>query len=278
MPVGALNNAHEPLNFFTVYRPEGEFTILPSTWHDTGISVWGEVCSWSYEFQVIAGLDAFMFNRDNFIKYGAASPYEFKVANNYGFAARIDNRSFKNLRLSLSGYYGHSMHNSFPNDLKDTRYKDIKGRTWIGSFDFSFKGKNLIVRGNADYGHVDDAVTISTIKRNMTSNNAPYKKTPVGQSAVTYGAEAGYDILGLSDKIQDKLYLFGRYEYYDPYIPASDQQDYTFTDVHRIAAGINWLPIPQIAVKAEFSERFRTERYNNEPSVSIGIAYMGFFK
>ena len=278
VPVGALNNAHEPLNFFTVYRPEGESTILPSTWHDTGIGLWGEIGKWSYEFQVIAGLDAFMFNRDNFVKYGAASPYEFKVANNYGFAVRIDNRSIKNLRLSVSGYYGNSMHNSFPNDMKDTRYKDIKGSTWIGSFDFSYKGRNLIIRGNADYGHVDDAVTISTIKRNMTSNNAPYKKTPVGQSAITYGAEAGYDILGLTDKIQDKLYLFGRYEYYDSYIPASDQQDYTFTDVHRIAAGINWLPIPQIAVKAEFSERFRKDNYNNEPSVSIGIAYMGFFK
>ena len=31
VPVGGLNNAHEPLNFFTVYRPEGEYTILPST-------------------------------------------------------------------------------------------------------------------------------------------------------------------------------------------------------------------------------------------------------
>ena len=32
VPVGGLNNAHEPLNYFTVYRPEGEYTILPSTW------------------------------------------------------------------------------------------------------------------------------------------------------------------------------------------------------------------------------------------------------
>ncbi|MBO7111493.1 MAG: hypothetical protein J6W18_06045 [Bacteroidaceae bacterium] len=275
VPVGALNNAHEPLNFFTVYRPEGEFTILPSTWHDTGIGLWGDFGKWSYEFQVIAGLDAFMFNRDNFVKYGAASPYEFKVANNYGFALRVDNRSIKNLRLSLSGYYGNSMHNSFPNDMKDTRYKDIKGSTAIGCFDFSYKGRNLIIRGNADYGYVSDAVTISTVKRNMTSNNAPYKKTPVGKAAITYGGEAGYNILGKAD---EKLFVFGRYEFYDPYIPAADQQDYTFTDVHRIAAGINWLPIPQIAVKAEFSERFRSERYNNEPSVSIGIAYMGFFK
>ena len=275
VPVGALNNAHEPLNFFTVYRPEGEFTILPSTWHDTGIGLWGDFGKWSYEFQMIAGLDAFMFNRDNFVKYGAASPYEFKVANNYGFVRRIDNRSIKNLRLSLSGYYGNSMHNSFPKDMKDTRYKDIKGRTAIGCFDFSYKGRNLIIRGNADYGYVSDAVTISTVKRNMTSNNAPYKKTPVGKAAITYGGEAGYNILGKAD---EKFFVFGRYEFYDPYIPAADQQDYTFTDVHRIAAGINWLPIPEIAVKAEFSERFRSERYNNEPSVSIGIAYLGFFK
>ncbi len=89
VPVGGLNNAHEPLNFFTVYRPEGEYTILPSTWHDTGISLWGEAGKWRYEAQVIAGLDAFMFDRDNFVGNGAGSPYEFKVANNYGFAARV---------------------------------------------------------------------------------------------------------------------------------------------------------------------------------------------
>jgi opacity protein-like surface antigen len=33
VPVGLNNAHHEPLNFFTVYRPEGENTILPSTWH-----------------------------------------------------------------------------------------------------------------------------------------------------------------------------------------------------------------------------------------------------
>ena len=32
VPVGLNNSRHEPLNFFTVYRPEGENTILPSTW------------------------------------------------------------------------------------------------------------------------------------------------------------------------------------------------------------------------------------------------------
>ncbi|MCR4824058.1 MAG: hypothetical protein K5849_01745 [Bacteroidales bacterium] len=280
VPVGGLNNAHEPLNFFTVYRPEGEYTILPSTWHDTGISLWGRAGDWRYEALVIAGLDAFMFDRDHFVKNGAGSPYEFKVANKLGFAARIDNHSVENLRVSLSGYYGQSMHNSYPNDMWNTRYADVKGHTLIGAFDFAYTGKNLIVRGNADFGYVSDASTISTVKRNLTSNNAPYKKTPVGQSAVAAGLEAGYDILHLFEGVKDreqKLYLFGRYEYYDSYIPASDQPDYPYTDKQRIAVGFNWLPIPQIAVKAEYSHRFLKSQYNNEPSVSLGIAYMGFF-
>ena len=280
VPVGGLNNAHEPLNFFTVYRPEGEFTILPSTWHDTGISIWGKAGNWKYEALMVAGLDAFMFDRDNFIKNGAGSPFEFKVANNYGFAARIDNTSISNLRLSLSGYAGNSMHNTYPNDLTNTRYADIKGTTLIGSFDFQYKSDNLIIRGNADYGHVSDASTISTVKRNMTANNAPYRKLPVGSAAVAAGVESGYDILHLFGRHLDKsekLYVFGRYEYYDSYIPAKDQQEYGFTQKHRMAVGINWLPLPQIAVKAEYSKRFLSPMYNDEPSVSVGIAYMGFF-
>ena len=76
---------------------------------------------------------------------------------------------------------------------------------------------------------------------------------------------------------EQKLYLFGRYEYYDPYMPAADQPDYPYTDKHRIAVGFNWLPVPQIAVKAEYSHRFLPSQYNNEPSISLGIAYMGFF-
>lgn len=60
-----LNNAHhEPLNFFTVYRPEGENTILPSTWHQTGVSLWGRYSKFKYELQFLEGLDAMQFDRD----------------------------------------------------------------------------------------------------------------------------------------------------------------------------------------------------------------------
>lgn len=69
--------------------------------------------------------------------------------------ARIDNYSLKGLRVGLSGYYGRSMHNAYPNDLHNTRYAGVKGRTFIGALDFEYKGRRVIVRGNADYGHVE---------------------------------------------------------------------------------------------------------------------------
>lgn len=287
VPVGLTNAHHEPLNYFTVYRPEGEATILPCTWHDTGISIWGRLGDFRYEVQMLAGLDAFMFDRENWIQGGAGSPFEFKVANKYGFAARIDNYTLPGLRVGLSGYYGQAMHNSYPHEFEGEdangnkkTYDGTKGRVAIGAIDFTFNRYNWIVRGNADYGYLSNASTISKIKRNLTSNNAPYKKTPVGKNAVAVGIEAGYDVFSQIGKLREdnqKLYLFGRYEYYNSYIPAKDQSKYEYTGKNRIAFGVNYYPIPQIAVKAEYSKRFFKSQYNNEPSVSLGVAYQGFF-
>ena len=277
VPVGGLNFEHEPLNYFSVYRNEGEFTILPSTWHDTGISLWGRTANWRYEVLVTAGMDGFMFDRDHFVHYGAKSPYEYRVANNLGYAARVDNYSIEGLRVGLSAFYGQAMHNAYPNDMHNTRYAGVKGHTFVAAFDFTHKGRRHIVRGNADYGYVGDAATISTIKRNLAANNSPYRKTPVGQQAVAAGVEAGYDILPWFGVKEGRLYAFSRYEYYDSYIPAAGQQDYPFTDKQRIAAGFNWLPIPQIAIKGEYSRRFLKSPYNDEPSINLGVTYMAFF-
>ena len=282
VPVGLTNAHHEPLNFFTVYRPEGEATILPCTWHDTGISLWGRTGDFRYEVQLIAGLDGFLFDRDNWIQNGAGSPFEFKVANKYGFAARIDNYTLPGLRIGLSGYYGRSMHNTFPHDLETegNKYKDIKGTVAIGAVDFTYNDHNWIIRGNADYGYVGDAAAISEAKRNINATDAPYKKSPVAKNAVAIGIEAGYDMFSQIHKTRrtkQKLYLFGRYDFYDSYLPDAQQAQYEYTKKIRMTAGVNYYPIPQVAVKAEYSKRFLKSQYNDEPSVSLGIAYEGFF-
>ena len=283
VPVGLNNAHHEPLNYFTVYRPEGENTILPSTWHDTGISFWGRAGRFKYELQLVAGLNAMLFNRDKWIHHGAGSPFEFKPANQYGVAARIDYYAMPGLRFGISGYYGNSAHNTYPNDLKGDGkpYDDVKGTVAIGSVDMTLKRWNWIVRGQADYGYVGDTDKLNTIKdAKAHASNSPVKSAMIGKNAVSVGLEAGYDIFSQIASLRNdnqKLYLFGRYEYYDSYIPANNKEMFDYTNVSRIAFGVNYHPLPQIAVKLDYSKRILKSPYNHEPSLNIGVAYEGWF-
>ena len=279
VPIGLTNANHEPLNFFTVYRPEGENTIMPCTWHQTGISFWGRYKDFRYEAQFLAGLNADNFTNTNWIKKGTSSPLEFEVANKYGVALRIDNYSIPGLRIGLSGYYGESIGNSYPRNANgvDAEYK---GQVAVGAVDFTYQGHNWIVRGQADYGYLGDADQLKYVYNRLNSKS-PYKHSAfVSKNAYAVGIEAGYDIFSQIQKLRDdhqKLYVFGRYEQYNPYASNTKGTAYDYTEVKRMAVGVNYHPVPQIVIKAEYSNRFLKSLYNNEPSVNIGIAYEGFF-
>ena len=280
VPVGLNNAHHEPLNYFTVYRPEGENTIMPSTWHQTGVSLWGRSGDFRYEAQFVAGLNADNFTNVNWIKNGPKSPLEFDVANKYGVALRLDNYTLPGLRIGLSGYYGHSIGNSYPNNAAgvDAEYK---GQVVIGALDFTYKGHNWIVRGQADYGYLGDAAQLKYVYNRLNSKS-PYKHSAfVSKNAYAVGIEAGYDVFSQIKSLRDRqkqLYVFGRYEAYNPYASQTKGTAYNYTDVKRMAFGVNYHPIKQIAVKAEYSTRLLKTIYNDEPSVNVSVAYEGFFK
>ena len=283
VPVGAVNKHHMPIEFYTVYRPEGESSMLPCTWHQTGVSVWGQVGKLRYEAMFLSGLDAERFGADCFVKYGAASPYEFKIANSYAGAARIDFQPIGGLRLSASGYCG----TTFNNTLKSigTKYEKVKGVLTIGAFDFQYRRSNLTVRGNALMAHLSDADEITAFNKNFPTHvgqdGSPSKHQPVASDAATAGGEIGYNVFGHIERFaaeNQKFIVFGRYEYYNSMLKGTNAAAYEWCEKQRIALGINYYPVPEIVVKAEYSERFFKSPYNNEPSVSVGVAYCGWFK
>ena len=280
VPVGMTNNNHTPNMFFGVYRPEGENNIMPCTWHETGVSVWGKAGSWRYEVQLLPSLNSNFFNDAGWIHNGSASPYEFRPANGISSAARVDWTGIDGLRLSLSGYVG----NSFNNDITTTvynetsRYYGAKGTVMIGAFDFAYRNRWLTVRGNADYGHLGDAALISTRNKNQTTMTGnPYSHTTVGEAAWDAGVEAGVNLLAWSNSC-GQLYLFGRYDHYDSFVPAEGLTDVEWAERQCVSAGINYCPIPEIAIKAEGGMRMLASQYNNEPFVAVGITWTGFFK
>ncbi len=279
VPVGLNNAHHEPLSYFTVYRPEGENTIMPSTWHQTGVSFWGRAGKFRYEAQFLGGLNADQFTNVGWIHKGHKSPMEFDVANKYAAALRIDNYSIPGLRIGLSGYYGHSIGNTYPNDANGTG-ATYQGKVAIGAIDFTYNAHNWIVRGQADYGYLGNASELKYMYNRLNSKS-PFKHSAfVSGNAYAMGIEAGYDIFSQIQSMRqqgERLYLFGRYEAYNPYASDTKGISYDYTAVKRMAVGLNYHPIKQIVIKAEYSKRFLKSKYNNEPSVNIGVAYEGFF-
>lgn len=279
VPIGGTNAHHEPDQFFGVYRPEGENTIMPCTWHEVGITLLGQAGNWKYQAMFLPGLDSERFGNSGWIHDGSASPFEFKIANNYAFAARIDNTSVPGLRLSLSGYVGNSFRNTLYN-TSNASNDGVKGTVSIGAFDFAYRNSHVIARGYFDYGHLSDAAHISKFNISM-SKNSTSKRQAVASDAIAAGVEAGYDIFSIMHShtvANQRLYVFGRYDYYDSmYKTESGITNLNWCKRQNVTVGVNWYPIKQVIVKGEYSNRLMDKPYNNEPSVSIGIAFSGWF-
>jgi hypothetical protein len=281
VPVGGTNNAHLPTEFFGVYRPEGENTIIPCTWHETGIEIWGRIKGWRYDVMLIPSLNSSMFSVSGWAHDGSASPYEFRVANKLAVAARVDNTSIRGLRIGVSGFVGNTFRNDIITDESSSRYADVKGTAVIGSLDFSYKTGGLVMRGSGLYGYLSDCELISVYNSTLPhSSQAPYPQTLVGQAAWTAGGEIGYNIFHhhTNPKLdRHKLYLFARYEYYDSYIPGHAMTDYEWTNRHCISGGLNYSPLREIVIKAEGGVRLLKQQYNPEPWCALAITWAGMF-
>jgi len=277
VPVGLTNSRHEPDKYFTVYRQEGESTILPCTWHQIGISFWGQHEGWKYEFQLLPGLNSRLFNNSEWINGASASPYEYTVANTLAGAFRIDNTSINNVRIGLSGYVGGTDNDAYPRVVNSSEKTSTtaKGTVFIASADVQYIGRHFIARGNGDFGYLTNASAIGTSNKNSDNSTfSPYNHTLVGKMAWAAGFESGLDIFSFIPAIKDQqLFIFKRFEAYDSYVPADETVDYKWTDKKRIAVGLNYMPVKGLIVKAEYSHRFMAKQYNPEPSINIGIMY-----
>ncbi len=280
VPVGLNNEHHEPVNFFGTVRPEGETTIIPNTWHETGVEIFGQFgrkwASFDYELMVVEGLNANGFDRNNWVGEGRQGIFEEDNFTSPGYVARLNYHGVPGLRLGGSFYY---CHNTGSNSDKPQTYNfDTPLRIW--SVDAEYYNRWVIARGNLLGGRLGNSDQLSA-KNGRLSNLSPYNRTsPIAQKAVSYGVEAGLRVKGFvgNAKMPD-LIPFCRYEYYNPqqkvvgnYV--ADQRLKTSMWV----AGINYRPLPYIVIKADYTKRrIGGGAYNNENEFALGVAFAGWF-
>lgn len=288
IPVGLTNAHHEPINFFGTTRPESQTAMIPSTWHATGLTVFGTFgrghAVFDYEAMVVAGLNANGFDRNEWIAGGKQGFFEDDNFTSPGYVARLDWRGVPGLRTGVSFYY---CNNAGANADKSQTYSSYgKIPVEIFTWDAQYKNKYLTARADLTYGHLGNSKAVNE-RNNRLPGASPYSRlTPVAKNTLSYGAEIGFDFGKVFSISGCPTFVpFARYEYFNP--QKSVAKPYTpdrRLEVSKWMVGLNWFARPNLVVKADYSTRqigtskvFGKGNYNSENEFSIGVAYIGWF-
>lgn len=282
VPIGQNNAHHEPINFFGASRPEGETTILPSTWHETGIELFGtfghRTLTFDYQAQVVSGLNANGFDRNTWAGNAKQGIFEEENFTCPALVARIDYRGLKGLRIGGAMYY---CANVGANADKSQTYNGI-GKTPVRIYNLEAQYKNqwLETRTNIVWGSLTNSAAISA-KNTKLSNKSPYSRlTPIAHHAIAAGCEVGLNIKALTRRPHfPALIPFARYEYYNSQHEVLSP--YTAEDrckVNLWNAGINYRILPGLVAKLDYTSRtIGSGRYNKENELTATIAYIAWF-
>ena len=197
VPMGIINEYHEPTTFNGVERPSLDSKIVPTTWREMGIGVSGRINNASIRYQAyimngflsygdshkLRGLDGLRKGRQK----GAES-----VGSDVNFAGRIEYYGLPNLKFGLSYYTGNTQ--TTAPEISNTQI----GLSMVG-LDYRYINGKLSSRGQFISSSLSD-----TEAYNLAGN------TDVGSAMGGYYVEGAYNLLPL-DSLQ-KLDIFLRYE------------------------------------------------------------------
>ena len=288
LPVGLTNAHHEPILFFGTTRPEGETTIIPSTWHETGVSLFGRLGTGysrvSYEAYVTAGLNADGFGRDHWVADGKQGLFETDNFTSPAYTLRLDYEGVPGLRVGASYYY---CNDATANADKRYKYSSLDGVSVnILSADAQYRNRYVTARANVLWGQLSNSQKLSGVSLSNLSNYHHGAMRRTAKNALAYGVEAGVNLRSLVGISRcPVIYPFARYEYFNPQEKGEGTQTVDARcQVSKWSGGLNWFALPNLVVKADWNTRkvgtssiFGHSRYHRENEFAIGVAYTGWF-
>jgi hypothetical protein len=238
VPVGFVNELHEPPIFHGVRRPEVERVILPTTWRENGAGIHGDLGRFSYRAYLLAGLDASGFGPGTALRGGRQSGSESK-AEDLALAGRLDLTGVPGLLAGISAYAGDSGQDGVDANARVT--------VWDAHVQCQWRGWEF--RGLLASGSLEDAEEV-----NAALGAGAGTDDGVGEAFGGWYLQAAWDVLSLREGSGGASpHPFVRYEAFDTQddVPAGFLEDPAL-DRTLWTVGVTWKPIPQIAIKADF--------------------------
>ena len=247
MPVGIINVYHEPPSFNGVDRPDVDTFVIPTTWREPAIGIFGELAEGlNYQLYFVNGFNANRFTAESAIREGHQEA-QLAHAGDFGAVGRLDYEPILGTVFGASAYGGTSR-NTLPASV---------GNVPVGLFEVDVRTRRgpFSARAEAALLFIGDAAALN--QNFLTGTAEQQAAIPVASRSQGGYAEVAYDVFSLIDPTSaQSVTAFVRLDYADTQasVPAGFQSRMEFRRVSQIL-GLVYRPIPQIALKADY--RFR---------------------
>ncbi len=239
VPMGFLNEMHEPPFYYGVFRPEVEREkIIPSTWAEGGFGFFGTLApGLDYRAYLLTSLNAKGFAPDGLGEARQKGKNAF--ADDFSGTVRLDYAPFPGAVIGASFWAG----DSGQNQTFDGEKPDVFTLIWEAHAQLNYRGVHFRTLGAFD--NVSDAATVS---RDLGET--------IAEHSFGYYAEVAYNVLPWIFPDSDQSFEpFFRYEIYDTQdgipkgfarVPGQNVQLYSF--------GASYKPHPQVVLKMEYRD------------------------
>ncbi|SCC61659.1 hypothetical protein GA0116948_11920 [Chitinophaga costaii] len=243
--IGILNENHLPVNFNGVERPMVEQLIIPATWRELGIGFYGHsrVVPINYTVALVNGLDGSAFAHGTGLIEGRAEG-QGAFANNIAITASVQ-YFLQDFKFQLSGYAGGANGQSKrKSDSLMLESGPFAESVYLGEGDVQYSHNGFSAKALGTFISYDGA---DKMNRAYANNIAQFMYGAYGELAYNLFEKVH------NPKLQGQQFnVFARYELLDmnAKIPDNGIYDGKLKQQH-IIAGVTYLPIPNVAIKAD---------------------------
>ena len=217
VPMGIINEYHEPTTFNGVERPLIDKYISPTTWREIGIGASGNIfeASLKYQVYVMNGFNGYDGTAKLSGKYGMRKGRQ-KGIKSYisspNFTGKIEYYGIRGLNIGLSGYFGQTQSTLYDGlDKSDNNAIAVADSSTVGvsmvGLDARYRFKGLQLRGQFYYSSLSNSAQYNTFTKETDGS-----LNDVGSSMIGYYVEVGYDVFR-SLETSKQLVPFVRYEF-----------------------------------------------------------------
>lgn len=272
VPMGIINEYHEPSTFNGVERPNLDSYIVPTTWREIGAGFTGVFpsASLSYQLYVMNGFNGYdgaphLSGANGFRKGRQKGAKSFMSSPNLTF--KVNYFGVKGLQLGLSGYGGKSQSTLYEgiekSDVTSIAMADssVVALTMLG-VDARYNLGGLSLRGQFNYGVISNSVQYNE-----------FAVSDLGSAMAGWYAEVAYNVFHSAESLKTELIPFVRFEKYNTHasVEPGTTLDPSF-DRSDITLGLGWKLTRGAMLKADYQVFKNKGTGDSKQQFNMGVA------